>query len=78
MGAKRMIVTLPEEVKAWLQGYSRTHGISVAEAIRQGIDRLREEDGQELYRRLLEETRGLWRQGDGLDYQRKMRAEWDR
>lgn len=76
METKRIIITLPVEVRVWLTGYSRAHGISVAEAIRQGIERLKETEGQELYQRLLEGTRGLWRQGDGLAYQQKMRAEW--
>lgn len=76
MATKRMIITLPDEVKVWLHGYSQAHGISVAEAIRQGIERLKESEGPELYRRLLESTGGLWRQGDGLTYQQRMRAEW--
>lgn len=27
---------------------------------------------------LLESTQGIWTQGDGLEYQRRIRAEWDR
>ena len=27
---------------------------------------------------LLHETRGLWTQGDGLDFQRRLRDEWTR
>jgi hypothetical protein len=27
---------------------------------------------------LLEDTQGIWSQGDGLEYQRRLRAEWDR
>jgi hypothetical protein len=27
---------------------------------------------------LLEDTQGIWTQGNGLEYQRRLRAEWDR
>jgi hypothetical protein len=27
---------------------------------------------------LLKDTQGIWSQGDGLEYQRRMREEWDR
>lgn len=37
MGSQRMIITLPDEDKAWLEGYSKAHNISAAEAIRRGI-----------------------------------------
>lgn len=30
------------------------------------------------FKQLLENTQGTWTQGDGLEYQRRMRAEWDR
>ena len=27
-------------------------------------------------KRLLEDSRGIWTEGDGLEYQRRIRAEW--
>ena len=27
---------------------------------------------------LLEDTQGIWTRGNGLEYQRRLRAEWDR
>jgi hypothetical protein len=27
---------------------------------------------------LLEDTKGIWSQGDGLEYQQRIRAEWER
>ena len=78
MGTKRTIITLPEEDKEWLEGYSRAHKVSLAKAIRNGIGKLRETDGLHTYRALVEKTRGVWKRGDGLRYQVKMRSEWDR
>jgi hypothetical protein len=76
MKSKRITVTIPEQDKLWLETYSRVRSISVAEAVRRGIDRLRKEESPETYRSLLENTRGLWKQGDGLEYQKRLREEW--
>jgi hypothetical protein len=32
---------------------------------------------QDDFEELLEKTSGLWRGGDGLEYQRKLREEWE-
>ncbi|MGM0427028.1 MAG: hypothetical protein ACQEQ7_07310 [Thermodesulfobacteriota bacterium] len=78
MTNKRTIITLSEEDKIWLESYSKALNISVAEAIRQGIGRLREAKMQEGYERLVDNTRGLWNKGNGLKCQMNFRAEWDR
>ena len=77
MASKRTIITLSEEDKRWLETYSSANQISLAEAIRQGINKLRETAREDTYKAIVEETRGIWRQGDGLEYQRKIRAEWN-
>ncbi len=77
MGAKRMIVTIPEEDKSWLESYSKIQRISVAEAIRQGIGQLKKAQRRRTYQELVERTSGTWQQEDGLAFQEKMRAEWD-
>ncbi len=78
MPGKRIIITLSEEDKLWVEGYSQAHKISVAEALRQGLATLRRQQGQEAYRRLVEKTGGIWRQGDGLRYQQAIRSEWEK
>lgn len=78
MANKRTIITLSEEDKIWLESYSKALNISVAEAIRQGIGRLREAKMQEGYERLVDDTRGLWKKGNGLKSQMDLRSEWDR
>jgi hypothetical protein len=77
MATKRIIITIPDEDKIWLESYSKVHQISVAEAIRQGIGELKKSQSQPTYRQLVERTAGIWKKGDGLEYQEKMRAEWD-
>ena len=77
MASKRTIITISEEDKQWLESYSSVHQVSVAEAIRQGIRRLRDVKLQETYRAIVKNTRGIWKKGDGLKYQRKIRSQWD-
>ena len=76
MASKRIIISIPDEDKLWLEGYSKVHNISLAEAIRQGIGQLKKNLRHLTYQKLVERTCGLWKQGDGLDYQRKIRGEW--
>ena len=77
MANVRTIITLSEEDKRWLESYSNLHHVSVAEAIRQGIRKLKEMELNENYRALVNNSKGLWKKGDGLTYQKKIRAEWN-
>ena len=77
MASKRTIITLSEEDKQWLESYSRAHQVSLAEAIRQGIRRLKDAEHEKTYRTIVQNTRGIWKEADGLKYQRKLRSEWD-
>jgi hypothetical protein len=76
MGSQRTIITISDEDKSWLESYSKVTGISMAEAIRRGIAQLREREERDIYQKLVQETRGIWKKGDGLAYQEKMRSEW--
>ena len=76
MASRRTIITLPEEDKGWLESYGKAYDVSIAEAIRRGIRKLREESTSETYKILIKKTRGLWKKGDGLRYQNKLRSEW--
>ena len=77
MKSTRTIVTISEQEKRWLDSYSGQHGISMAEAIRRGIACLKATEGQDSYRNVLRDTRGIWTKGDGLRYQEEIRTEWD-
>lgn len=78
MGTTRTIISLPEETKAWLESYSKTNGISMAEAIRKGIVYLRNEEEKATYTDLLKQTKGIWTKGDGIKYQDLVRGEWEK
>jgi hypothetical protein len=49
----------------------------VAEAVRQGISQLKKGERQKTYQKLVEITSGIWRQGDGLAYQKVIRGNWE-
>lgn len=73
----RTLISLDEQDKAWLDRRARETGQPMTALVR---------DAVALYRAqsrstgdagtLLERTRGLWKQGDGLAWQRTLRAEW--
>ena len=77
MTSKRTIITISEEDKRWLESYSSLHRVSVAEAIRQGIRKLKEAELFENYQTLVQSTKGIRKRGDGLAYQKKIRDEWN-
>lgn len=72
----RTIITLSMEEKSWLEKHSRATGISMAETIRKGIARLMEQESPSVYQEVLKSTSGIWKKGDGLKYQDKLRKEW--
>lgn len=77
MANSRTIISIPEETKAWLESYSKANAISMAEAIRKGINYLRKEEERSTFQSILNHTSGLWKENDGLQYQMKIRSEWE-
>ncbi|MHB8908649.1 MAG: hypothetical protein ACYDAA_07200 [Syntrophales bacterium] len=76
MKSARTIITISEQEKQWLAAYSGLHGVSLAAAVRRGIACLKAAEGHETYRKLVQDTRGIWMQGDALRYQDEIRSEW--
>jgi hypothetical protein len=72
----RTIITISEEDKSRLESSSRASGISMAEAVRRSIMRLKDQDAKSACRTLVRQTKGIWQKGDGLAYQEKLRSEW--
>jgi len=77
MPSKRTIVTISDLEKRWLMNYTKTHGISMAEAIRRGIACLKTTKSSDSYQKVVNQTKGIWLKGDGLRYQEKLRSEWE-
>ena len=73
----RTLVTISDQDKSWLASYAQSRGISIAEAIRQAIGRMRKMEREQTYEKLANAVRGTWEKGDGLEYQQNIRAEWE-
>jgi len=71
----RTIINLEPEEKEWLERTSQAQGVSMARLVREAIRRLRQQEDVSL-EEVLKQTSGLWRKGDGLTYQRRLRKEW--
>jgi Arc/MetJ-type ribon-helix-helix transcriptional regulator len=74
----RTVISLDEEDKRWLDARARETHVPMAEVVRQAVHMLREASAWEARAtdELLQQTSGIWKQGDGLAYQRRMRGEW--
>ncbi|HEV1285479.1 MAG TPA: hypothetical protein VNU44_09215 [Bryobacteraceae bacterium] len=70
-----MLISLEENDRIWLEQQARQTGVPMSEVVRQAIRRA-QESGQKPMKDLLASTKGIWRQGDGLRYQRRVRKEW--
>jgi hypothetical protein len=75
----RTVVSLEEDDKRWLDERAKQEGVPMTELVRRAVRRLRAEEGSPSGRlgRLLKQTRGIWKRGDGLRYQIALRREWD-
>lgn len=73
----RTIIDLPEDQLAALDAWRIAHGVSRAEAVRRAVARLLDDASNR--RAVLDATSGMWadREEDGLDYQERLRAEWE-
>ncbi len=74
----RTLVDIPDEDIQWLDLKASQEGKSRAALVREAVTKYRSSESRQGIQRYF----GLWSGrddvGDGLDYQRKMRAEWDR
>lgn len=77
----RTLINLDPEDKAWLDQEARARHVPMTELVRQAVRAYRvraESMNRPDLQSALSRTAGIWRTGDGLAYQRRMRAEWDR
>ncbi len=72
----RTIISLEDEDKQWLEEESRRSGLPKAAIVRISIKYFRT-DREKSFEKLLSQTSGTWREGDGLAYQERIRSEWD-
>ncbi len=73
----RTVINLEPAQKAWLERQAALRGVPMTELVRQAVRDFRaREDAKPSLEHALQRTAGIWRGGDGLDYQRRIRAEW--
>lgn len=74
----RTIISLDADDKAWLDRKARQERVPMTRLVRRAIQQLRKqsEANPSSFDLLLRETSGLSKFGDGLAYQRKLRAQW--
>jgi hypothetical protein len=75
----KTLVNLDESDKAWLDREARKRRIPMTELVRQAVRSFRTREqarAQPSLGTALDDTRGLWREGDGLAWQQRMRDEW--
>ena len=74
----RTLVDIPEEDIRWLDHKAAQEGKSRAALVRDAVAQFRASES----RKGIERYFGLWKTrddiGDGLDYQRRLRGEWER
>ena len=76
----RTTVNLDQVDKAWLSRKAKRERTTMTELVRRAVRQYRRQAGSDptRFQQLLQETAGLWKQGEGLPYQDKLRKEWDR
>jgi hypothetical protein len=71
----RTLVSLEPEDKAWLERTARAEGVPETELVRRAVRNLRRQQ-ETSFSDLLRRTRGIWKKGDALAYQRRLRRQW--
>ncbi len=73
----RTVINLDPADKAWLGRKAREEKVAMTERVRRAVRRMREAETEtpNAFERLLQQTRGIWPHGDGLEYQQRLRNE---
>jgi hypothetical protein len=76
----RTLISIDPDDKAWLDREAKREGVPMTRVVQRAIAELRKqaEGNPAAFERLLRETAGVKKFGDGLTYQRKLRAQWDK
>jgi hypothetical protein len=77
----RTVISIEPADNKWLNKVAKHEHVSKAAIIRQAIQNYRKEvevKSKPGFKELHAATRGLWRKGNALAYQRKIRSEWEK
>ena len=76
----RTIISLEEKNHAWLIKTAQSEHVSMTEIVRRAIEQYRltcAQEGTSNVEKMVRATKGIWKHGDGLSYQKKIRSEWE-
>lgn len=76
----RTLISLDPDDKRWLDRRAQEENVTMTQLVRTAIRRYREESeaAAPSIETLLRQTAGIWKgERDGLEYQRRLRAEWE-
>ena len=73
----RTVIALEPDIKQWLDHKALQEGVPMTELVRRAV-RLLQDKERDTVTQILERSRGIWTEGDGLEYQIKLRSEWSR
>ncbi len=75
----RMIVSLPEREKKWLEQTGRRQGVSTAELVRRAVACLRHAEPSSQFRGTVRACAGAWKsvRTDSQKHVDRLRKEWD-
>ena len=71
----RTVIALEPDIKQWLDQKAMQEGVPMTELVRRAV-RLLQDKERDTVSEVLERSRGIWIEGDGLEYQEKLRSEW--
>lgn len=75
----RTVISLDQESKDWLDRQAVDRGVPMTELVRQAVREFRAKEqraARPSLQEILRRTSGIWRGGDGLEYQCRLRDEW--
>lgn len=75
----RTVISLEPDEKKWLDHLAKEENTSLTELVRRAVRQYRtrqEEQERPSFDEMLERTRGIWRREDGLEYQTRLRDDW--
>jgi len=75
----RTIVTLSQDLKIWLDRYSREKKQSTAETIREALTEYKKKKSEEKSQNIFLSTSGLWKERKlhSQDFAEKIRDDWE-
>ena len=75
----RTLISISAQDKRWLEEHAKNKGLPMAEVVRDAVRWYKASHSarrQKEVHEILRKTAGIWQNGDGLAWQKKLRSEW--